>query len=487
MRLLIILCIISIGFPAVGQQSFDFVPSAYKHPKQKRMLETLQEELILDLAMLKGKHKDKMAEAYASRTAYISASLQEGEFIFGSELNTYVDNILQHILESNKDIPQERLRLFISRDISPNASCLGDGTMVFNIGLLRRLENESQVAFVICHELAHYTQNHVNEAIAEHILTENARSTQRQIKRITKAKYNRNKKGIEFLKGYVYSSSRHSRLKESGADAKAAEYLANTNYDAYEASKALTLLDEVDEEKYKVDIVLKDHFHHQLYPYQPEWKAQENPLSMFLKAGEKETNLDKALNKDSLKTHPNCKVRANRVREQLKTMESVVGQEFIQDDTAHERAVAQADFEVVLSAYDSDNIGLATFYALQLLDKYPDNAFLVGIIGISMARMVPAIDKHELGKILPAPSEQVEKDYNDILKFLNNLSRENARKVSYYYANKYADRAAESEALMYALALTNKNLKKHKEKEDFKSRYYKHFPKGHFIKEFRRL
>jgi len=37
--------------------------------------------------------------------------------------------------------------------------------MVFNIGLFRRLENDDQIAFILCHELAHFTEDHVNESV----------------------------------------------------------------------------------------------------------------------------------------------------------------------------------------------------------------------------------------------------------------------------------------------------------------------------------
>src|SRR5699024_7442607 len=58
------------------------------------------------------------------------------------------------------------LRVLLSRDTSPNAYSLGEGTFVFNISLLSRLENEEQLYFIMAHELSHYVLNHLGTEVS---------------------------------------------------------------------------------------------------------------------------------------------------------------------------------------------------------------------------------------------------------------------------------------------------------------------------------
>jgi len=125
--------------------------------------------------------------------------------------------------------------------------------------------------------------------------------------------------------------------------------------------------------------------------------------------------------------------------------------------------------------------------ALELLDKHPDHPFLTGIIGICMGKMAIAIDKKELGKVLPTSSPAYEEGYNSVLKFLNGLSRKNMAEVGYNYVYVYRGKAATSEALTYALALTSRVKGKYEDKESYKNQYFKNFPSGYFLKELRKV
>ena len=51
-------------------------------------------------------------------------------------------------------------RFYVVEDSSINAAALPDGTVLVNTGLLGAVENESQLAFVLSHEIAHVLQAH---------------------------------------------------------------------------------------------------------------------------------------------------------------------------------------------------------------------------------------------------------------------------------------------------------------------------------------
>lgn len=58
-------------------------------------------------------------------------------------------------------------RFFVVEDPSINAASLPDGTLMINTGLLGVIENESQLAFVLSHEMAHVLQVHYRREVEE--------------------------------------------------------------------------------------------------------------------------------------------------------------------------------------------------------------------------------------------------------------------------------------------------------------------------------
>jgi hypothetical protein len=58
-------------------------------------------------------------------------------------------------------------RFFIVEDPEINAASLPDGTLLINTGLLGAIENESQLAFILSHEMAHVLQVHYRREVEE--------------------------------------------------------------------------------------------------------------------------------------------------------------------------------------------------------------------------------------------------------------------------------------------------------------------------------
>jgi len=58
-------------------------------------------------------------------------------------------------------------RFFVIEDPEINAASLPDGTLLINTGLLGAIQNESQLAFVMSHEIAHVLQTHYKREVEE--------------------------------------------------------------------------------------------------------------------------------------------------------------------------------------------------------------------------------------------------------------------------------------------------------------------------------
>jgi hypothetical protein len=78
------------------------------------------------------------------------------------EVQDYVKDLGVKLLPPAADVTARALefRFYVVEDPSINAEALPDGTVLVNTGLLGAVQNESQLAFVLSHEIAHVLQAH---------------------------------------------------------------------------------------------------------------------------------------------------------------------------------------------------------------------------------------------------------------------------------------------------------------------------------------
>jgi predicted Zn-dependent protease len=88
------------------------------------------------------------------------------EVLKDEEINDYL-NFLGDKLVSHSDEPQRDFNFFVLRDDSINAFAMLGGLIGVHTGLFQAAVNESEVASVLGHEIAHVTQNHLKRVLAK--------------------------------------------------------------------------------------------------------------------------------------------------------------------------------------------------------------------------------------------------------------------------------------------------------------------------------
>lgn len=83
-----------------------------------------------------------------------------GDLLNDSEANDYI-NDLGYRLISHGDQTHQKFTFFIVNDPTINAFALPGGFIGVNTGLIAATRNESELASVLAHEIAHVTQNHL--------------------------------------------------------------------------------------------------------------------------------------------------------------------------------------------------------------------------------------------------------------------------------------------------------------------------------------
>ena len=419
----------------------------------------------------KNQRKD-IINLYSSRSNKIINEIKEGHYLVDRRINGAVQRTFETVLKSNPDLPQDDLRLFVSRETVPNARCYGEGTLVINIGLLARLQNESQLAFIICHEMAHYVQNHVNKHIKDRITYYYSKETQAELKKIAKTDFRRFEKVQKMFGAALYRSRRHSRERELEADSIGMFFLQNTPYDITEAVKTLLILDEADKPIHLGTIDFKAYFDHPEFPFKDKWIALEDDA--FIRG--KKYNLWEV---DSLKTHPSCQKRYGILSRRAQGGESA----FVQPVGQFMEMVNAAEFEMIEADYFYQNYGKCIHECLQYLKAYPDNAYLHARIIACLHHIWAAKIDHELGKVVALPDEEQADSYRMTLTMLYEMSMSEYKNLAFYCLEQHKSTYLPDEHFVYASFLVAEMQDDADGMEKSRGVYRRLFPEGLYATE----
>lgn len=92
----------------------------------------------------------------------IDQLLHSGSVIYGDEISLYVQAVAANLL---KDEPEllAKLRFYTIKSNETNALSTDQGIIFVTTGLISQLTSEAQLAYILSHEITHYTEKHVIE------------------------------------------------------------------------------------------------------------------------------------------------------------------------------------------------------------------------------------------------------------------------------------------------------------------------------------
>jgi Zn-dependent protease with chaperone function len=368
--------------------------------------------------------------AFDSRYDYLAESLREGHFLFHPSLQAFLDSLLQEIVTANPTLAQQSMEVLVGRYATPNAVSLGDGTFIFNIGLLRRLQHSDQLTFILCHEIAHVQLQHLESRLARHsTYAEEAKQRQRAWRKAIRRGELNELAGQ--MQTELYGERRHSRQAEAAADSLGLILLANTGVNPEVAAQALAILDSIDQEKYSPMLDLPTQLHAPAYPVKSRWLTEEE--LMF--GGEMNSEEEEVgfWNQDSLRTHPDGQFRLARLQEQVKQLPKAVVPPANTTNDSYTKWEVIADYEHVLGLLDLGKSGTALYHALKLQQRFPADAFLSYLIGRSMRQVYAASLDHRFSAEVPTPRSRPEEDWRELMRMLRKMRTSELAKLAQNY------------------------------------------------------
>ncbi|MDB5197445.1 MAG: hypothetical protein JWP88_1816 [Flaviaesturariibacter sp.] len=412
----ILFLFLQLVLPQVAKAQYRFTPFKDNPARVSSLLEAIDKRCEADRKSLSGEYKKYTADVYKERCDIIKKYVTEKEVLIANETQSYLETLVAEIIKTNPTLQGQQLRILFSRSHYANAASLGDGTILFNIGLFHRLENEAQVIFALCHEIAHFMLNHGNNHIEQYIHAIYSSDFQKKLKTIQKSEYGQNKQLENLAQKFTFSTRRHSREHETAADSMALELMRNTHFDVRESLSLLAMFDSTDKDKFNVPLELEKRFHFSNYPFKKRWLESDDLI--FTNDKEKSTDL----NADSLRTHPDCQKRIAILSPKVKDYYKTDSRKFLTSDKTFEELKKQFDYEIVEYCYQSGAESRAMYFALQMLTHYPNDVYLNTLVGRCLNDFYTHQKAHELDKIVDRPNAGSKDQYNLLLQFIQNLS-----------------------------------------------------------------
>ncbi|AOW19268.1 M48 family metalloprotease [Urechidicola croceus] len=380
----------------------------------------------------KGKMKNEVLNFYDLTQKKFINILNKEQLLFNDSFQNYTDSLASILITRNPEIKNENLQIFISKHSSPNALCLGDGTLILHLGLFNYLENENQLLSVISHEIGHQLLKHTKTTIEEKakinttVLSKKSNIAQS----FKKNKYNRNTKAFGLLKDLLYTAGETHREYESQADSIGYVIYKNTGLPPLQFIGALEILAQIDslpsaEIKTKT---YKTFFNLPEQQFDEKWLVSENFESynydMFK---------DK-INKDSIKSHPDIEERISRLKKNFTELNIDSHSDIIPNSSFLNLKEIAFKSEIENLHYLNE-YGLSVYSILKKLETDSENEYYKQWLGKNFHEIYHAKKKYQLNRYVDrvSPKNQSE-SYQLFLNFIWNLKLDEIKTIANYYS-----------------------------------------------------
>lgn len=386
------------------------------------------------ISSLGKENKDDYKKIYDERLKNIKELLLSRRTVTDSVAHNYLQAVLNRIIAANPELKGTDARVVFTRDWWPNAYSMGDGTIAFNAGLLILMRNEAELAYVLCHELAHYYLDHSGLAIRKYVSTVNSDEFQKELKRLSREDYRVNEQLEKLAKKMVFDNRRHSRDKEAEADRQAFIFLKRTGYSGMGIKTALQMLDRSDDTLLFRPLKLEELFSFNDYPFKPKWTRKESAI--FGAMGEDDGSGLTKKEKDSLKTHPDCAKRISLLEDSINTLE---GKDFLVDEKRFEQLKKDFFAEIAEHNYQNGNLGRNLYFSLQLLQQEAYRPLATVSVVRALNALYEAQKNHKIGLAVDTETRGYPEDYNLLLRLLNRVRLDEIASLAWYFGSAHQE------------------------------------------------
>ncbi len=367
----LILILLFIGAPVSAQKTqtdifYDYksarcagaIPSDFRVKSSEKVDEAKRK--IKESEVSRSDKKQEIEYAVTSGFA-IDEMLSSGQILFGDSMSEYVEKVATRLLQKNDQADLlDQLRFYVLKSPVPNAYCTSNGAVLVSVGLLSRLENEAQLAFILAHEIQHFVLKH---SLAEYKKIKSTSTSDR----------------VEDKLAQIYSFSKEN---ETEADENGFKMMRQAGYNLDEGVYVFDMLKYTSYPFLEVSLTV-DSFETQFYKFPEEMhKHAAEKVKEGIEADEKYLTEQ---GDDKNTTHPSLDRRINRMRDliaedgnQKKKPLNFIGK------TTFDHVSKMARHELLLLYLRYADYGNA-FYLSQVMEKlYGSSLFISKVKAMSV-------------------------------------------------------------------------------------------------------
>lgn len=136
---------------AKGEVPSDFTEAfSTKYRKEKRQISKNSSK----------KDQERQENFHQQSEYFIDEFLTNGKVFYGDTITNYCQSVLDNLIGDDPDL-KNKVRIYTVKTPVVNAAATANGIIFVNLGLIAQMETEAQLAYILAHELVHFTNDHV--------------------------------------------------------------------------------------------------------------------------------------------------------------------------------------------------------------------------------------------------------------------------------------------------------------------------------------
>lgn len=430
----------------------------------------LQKRNLAEVQTFTGEFAEQKKWLYEEKLKWVMEHFDKPELVTDTEVNNYISAVMLKLAPAVKELKVPGISVYLSRSGIPNAFTPGYNTVFINAGLFTRIQNEAQLAFVLCHEMAHLFLKHGEEAADQYLSSIQSREFKEKVAAIKKQQFGQGRAIEELFKKFSFDSRRHNRFKETAADSLAITWLSQTEYSPGQVMDCLSVLDAVDADLCNTKQVFEKYLSAVEYPVKPGYFGTERRSVFGIAAYADDAETLQV--KDSLRTHPDCKQRIVYAGRMIPEAVRNTGSKFLINDAQFYDLQQKLQNEIIEFTLNHEKTSRGFFYAIEQLNANDQNPFAA--IGISRAfiQLYEAQKNHTLGKHTDLPNPQLyTRSYNELLYFIQHATLTDLLQINYYFTASALKKYPGCKELAYTMAACAEKLGKTEEANYWKNKF----------------
>ena len=380
-----------------------------------------------DFATLPDKQiRTKTLKVFKARKKEVEEQINKGVF-YGNNpyltlLNSQLETI-QHANPAHKKINQ--IQVLLATAETTNASASIEGYIVFNLPMFLKANNEFTIAYILCHEIAHYLLNHSYNSIVASAELNTSAEIKDKTTSIKKNKYNKGKLASELFRQIVYDDRKTNRAIELQADSLGFVLFSKAFPTAKsEAMNTLLWLSEIDKENDSISIKNFQKFiSTPSQPFKLKW-LKNDEFSDY-----RYDSTPKFWTIDSLKTHPDCEIRA----EEMTRLFKIENKKSTQASDQFATLQKTSQFDYINSLHHLKSYGMALYHCLLHMQTKPEDPWLKQATANNLQKLQEFQNMYRLNDVLEIPDPNYSTSYNTFLHLIRELRKSELTELISHY------------------------------------------------------